>query len=578
MTSNNAGVCRSFWKAGSYEVSSAPSSDLQGQLESSDFDRARVHPKFLHSNATSHKWAFGAIAELLDNAVDEICNGATYVMVDKINSPRDNGSMLVFQDDGGGMDPEGIRHCMSLGFSKKKSKTTIGQYGNGFKTSTMRLGADAIVYTRSNRGSVETQSIGLLSYTFLRRTMKDDIIVPMVDFQILDGQPVPLTYGSQDDWDDSMKLIIEWSPYFSQEDLMQQFEDLGPHGTKVLIYNLWMNDDGLLELDFDDNEEDILLRDQANSSGFSRFHKEIVQTHISYTLRYSLRAYASILYLRKFSNFQIILRGKPVQQLKIADELKFTKSVTYKPQMGSNTEDVSVRTTIGFAKEAPVLGIFGINVYHKNRLIMPFWKVVQEGSSRGRCVVGILEANFIEPAHDKQDFERTPLFIRLETKLRQIILDYWKNNCHRIGYQSSEQTRQKSLIKRSELLRQKTQQSHHAGVTGISANMQPEIHDVEELDDVNVLPQARAQHSMEPSESTEDCEEIDLIDIPDATAIENLSEENIQLFCRREELQHKETELKNTIEDLERELGEAKRKCARLAAQLQMRKKQGLAV
>lgn len=34
---------------------------------------------------------------------------------------------------------------------------------------------------------------------------------------------------------------------------------------------------------------------------------------------------------------------------------------------------VSVRTTIGFAKEAPVLGIFGINVYHKNRLIMVYY-------------------------------------------------------------------------------------------------------------------------------------------------------------------------------------------------------------
>jgi hypothetical protein len=38
---------------------------------------------------------------------------------------------------------------------------------------------------------------------------------------------------------------------------------------------------------------------------------------------------------------------------------------------------------------------------------------------------GVLEANFIEPAHDKQDFERTPLFLRLETKLRQIIVDFW---------------------------------------------------------------------------------------------------------------------------------------------------------
>ncbi|KAJ6840004.1 putative protein MICRORCHIDIA 1 [Iris pallida] len=403
----DASSCRSFWRAGSYEVSAA-SRSLQGELESGDFDRARVHPKFLHSNATSHKWAFGAIAELLDNAVDEICNGATFVMVDKIINPRDNGAILLFRDDGGGMDPEGIRRCMSLGFSTKKSKKTIGQYGNGFKTSTMRLGADAIVFTRANRGSSVTQSIGLLSYTFLRRTMKDDIIVPMVDFQNHGASAVPLTYSSQDDWDDSLKTILEWSPFSSKEDILHQFEDIGPHGTKVLIYNLWMNDDGLLELDFDDNDEDILLRDQENTGGFSRFHKEIVQTHISYTLRYSLRAYASILYLRKFSNFQIILRGKPVEQIKIAEELKFIKVVTYKPQLAMGTEDVSVRTTIGFAKEAPVLGIFGINVYHKNRLIMPFWKVLQEGSSRGRCVVGVLEANFIEPAHDKQDFERTP--------------------------------------------------------------------------------------------------------------------------------------------------------------------------
>ncbi|CAN6293873.1 unnamed protein product, partial [Urochloa humidicola] len=92
-----------------------------------DFDRARVHPKFLHTNATSHKWAFGAIAELLDNAVDERSNGATFIKVDKTINSKDNSPMLLFQDDGGGMDPEGVRRCMSLGFSTKKSKTTIGQ-------------------------------------------------------------------------------------------------------------------------------------------------------------------------------------------------------------------------------------------------------------------------------------------------------------------------------------------------------------------------------------------------------------------------------------------------------------------
>lgn len=39
-------------------------------------------------------------------------------------------------------------------------------------------------------------------------------------------------------------------------------------------------------------------------------------------------------------------------------------------------------------------------------------------------IVGVLEANFIEPAHDKQDFERTSLFLRLEGKLRHMVVEY----------------------------------------------------------------------------------------------------------------------------------------------------------
>eukprot|EP01018_Ginkgo_biloba_P034568 Gb_41838 [translate_table: standard] len=89
------GVCRQFWKAGDYEVRSTAKRIIQSitslyymptfimlsitslfltyvQSSVDGMDHVRVHPKFLHSNATSHKWALGAIAELLDNAVDEV--------------------------------------------------------------------------------------------------------------------------------------------------------------------------------------------------------------------------------------------------------------------------------------------------------------------------------------------------------------------------------------------------------------------------------------------------------------------------------------------------------------------------
>ncbi|KAL0441893.1 UNVERIFIED_CONTAM: protein MICRORCHIDIA 4, partial [Sesamum radiatum] len=89
------------------------------------------------------------LAELLDNSLDEVCNGATFVNIDMVKSKKDGSKMLLIEDNGGGMDPDKMRQCMSLGYSaKSKLVDTIGQYGNGFKTSTMRLGADVIVFSR----------------------------------------------------------------------------------------------------------------------------------------------------------------------------------------------------------------------------------------------------------------------------------------------------------------------------------------------------------------------------------------------------------------------------------------------
>ncbi|KAL2577027.1 hypothetical protein AAZV13_16G107900 [Glycine max] len=413
------GLSRSFWKAGDYVVGpSSKPTPFQGHLE-----HARVHPKFLHSNATSHKWAFGAIAELVDNAVDEIQNGATFVKIDKFDVKKDNSPALCFLDDGGGMNPNAIRKCMSLGYSSKKSKTTIGQYGNGFKTSTMRLGADVIVFSRAMHSGRATQSVGLLSYTFLRRTGQDDVVVPMVtfpsfnvyirnngcvllsyfylvsfslqiDFDISGHWAEPIIYSSQDEWSANLKTILDWSPFTSKEELMLQFDDIGSHGTKVVIYNLWLNDEGIYELSFDDDAEDIMLRDEANHGAEKNLRKKTVQlqSHISYRLRFSLRAYVSMLYLRKFSNFSIILRGKLVDQFNIADDLIYSKVIPYKPQlaMATNEAIAETKTTIGFIKEAAEIKVTGFNVYHKNRLIKPFWKVVADGSSKGRCVVGII--------------------------------------------------------------------------------------------------------------------------------------------------------------------------------------------
>lgn len=47
-----------------------------------------------------------------------------------------------------------------------------------------------------------------------------------------------------------------------------------------------------------------------------------------------------MLYLRKFGNFKIILRGKPVEQFHIADELKYKKVIAYRPQLATTMKEV----------------------------------------------------------------------------------------------------------------------------------------------------------------------------------------------------------------------------------------------
>ncbi|KAI0529549.1 hypothetical protein KFK09_002101 [Dendrobium nobile] len=443
--------CRQFWKAGDYSAVDAT------QPTSKTYqNRMRVHPKFLHSNATSHKWAFSAIAELLDNAVDEACNGATSVIIDKIANFGGSHALLI-QDDGGGMDPESIRHCMSFGFSNKQSNSSIGQYGNGFKTSTMRLGPDVLVFSRGCKERSLTQSVGILSYTFLRQTGCDDVLVPMVDYNFN-----PLTRGfvrmirhSDKHFRDNLSALLRWSPFSKEEELLNQFNHIKGCGTRIIVFNLWQNDNGDPELDFDTNEKDILISGTPKAMHNSRFAKDLNEGHIGNRFHYSLRAYASILYLRLPENFKIFLRGHLVDPHYIAEDLLYKQCIKYKPQVAGTIESEEIGTVIGFLNGAPHLDIHGFNIYHRCRLIMPFWRVVH----KCRGVVGVLQVDCLKPTHDKQDFEKSDIFHKLENRLKDMALEYWKYHCHLVGYIAFKVSSSKELPAGYRLYNQETFES-----------------------------------------------------------------------------------------------------------------------
>lgn len=69
----------------------------------------------------------------------------------------------------------------SFGFSDKvtlNGHVPVGLYGNGFKSGSMRLGKDAIVFTKNG----DVMSVGLLSQTFLEITKAEHVIVPIISF------------------------------------------------------------------------------------------------------------------------------------------------------------------------------------------------------------------------------------------------------------------------------------------------------------------------------------------------------------------------------------------------------------
>ncbi|KAL8190541.1 UNVERIFIED_CONTAM: MORC CW-type zinc finger protein 3 [Gekko kuhli] len=192
-------------------------------------------PKFLHTNSTSHTWPFSAVAELIDNAYDPDVN-AKQMWIDK--TVINGCTCLTFMDNGNGMNADKLHKMLSFGFSDKvtmNGHVPVGLYGNGFKSGSMRLGKDAIVFTKNE----DTMSI-----------------FPFGDISLLES----------------------WS-YLWELDLREKNEQT--------------------EFDFDTDKYDIRIpADLDEVTGKRGYKKQERQDQVVPESDYSLRAYSSILYLK----------------------------------------------------------------------------------------------------------------------------------------------------------------------------------------------------------------------------------------------------------------------------------------
>uniref|UniRef100_A0AAY4D9C7 CW-type domain-containing protein n=1 Tax=Denticeps clupeoides TaxID=299321 RepID=A0AAY4D9C7_9TELE len=353
---------------------------------------------------------FSAIAELIDNAYDPDVR-AKQLWIDKTQIRGED--CLTFMDNGAGMDYDAMYKLLSFGFSDKQSvegHAAVGMYGNGFKSGSMRLGKDAIVFSKKH----DSMCVGMLSQTYLETTKATNIIVPIEHLA-------------------SLQDILKYSLFQTQEELQSELKAINAttatntSGTRIIIWNLRRTASGKLEFDFDADRYDIKIPADVSDGTQTKFKRTDRNTPTEPEMDSSLRAYCSILYLKP--KMQIIIRGQKVKTQLISKSLAYIAKDKYKPNFITNKQNIPI--IFGYITERD--DNYGVMMYHKNRLIKAYERVgcQRKANIRGVGVIGVIECNFLKPTHNKQDFDDTDEYRKTIYTLGLKLEEYWKEIQHK---------------------------------------------------------------------------------------------------------------------------------------------------
>ncbi|XP_078106743.1 ATPase MORC2 [Sander vitreus] len=447
----------------------------------SNLSRAQLTFEYLHTNSTTHEFLFGALAELVDNSRDA---NATRIDIYTEKKPELRGGYtLCFLDDGIGMDPHEATHVIQFGKSNKRSpeSTQIGQYGNGLKSGSMRIGKDFILFTKKGN----TLTCLFLSRTFHEEEGLDEVIVPLPSWDLKTKEPLtsdPEKYAIE------TELIFKYSPFKNEQQLMEQFNKIeSSSGTLVIIYNLKLMDNREPELDVETDHQDILMSGtpvegvKPEKRSFRAYAAVLyidprmrifIQGHKVRTKRLSCCLYKPRVY--KYTSTRFKTRAE--QEVKKADHLAKiaeekareaeSKQMALEARLGDDLSkdsrailrkvqdsammlrrDCDMKKRILEAKQKALKEpkelnfIFGVNieqrdldgmfVYNCSRLIKMYEKTGPQLEGGMACggVVGVVDVPYLilEPTHNKQDFADAKEYRHLLKSMGEHLAQYWKD-------------------------------------------------------------------------------------------------------------------------------------------------------
>uniref|UniRef100_A0A673MYA9 MORC family CW-type zinc finger protein 2A-like n=1 Tax=Sinocyclocheilus rhinocerous TaxID=307959 RepID=A0A673MYA9_9TELE len=436
---------------------------------------------FIYIAMTTHEFLFGALAELVDNSRD-----ANATRIDIYTEKRPDlrgGFILCFLDDGTGMDPSEATHVIQFGKSSKRfpESTHIGQYGNGLKSGSMRIGKDFILFTKKD----DKLTCLFLSRTFHEEEGLDEVIVPLPSWDAKTQQP--LTQDTEK-YATETELIFKYSPFKNEEQLFRQFKKIeGPSGTLVVVYNLKLMDNREPELDVETDHQDIQMAGtpvegvKPERRSFRAYAAVLyidprmrifIQGHKVRTKRLSCCLYNPRMY--KYTSTRFKTRAE--QEVKKADHLsKLAEEKAREAESKARALEIKLgddlskeaRAALRKAQDSAVAlraeatrkqaihaskqkalkepkelnFIFGVNierrdqdgmfVYNCSRLIKMYEKTGPQLEGGMACggVVGVVDVPYLvlEPTHNKQDFADAKEYRHLLRAMGEYLAQYWKD-------------------------------------------------------------------------------------------------------------------------------------------------------
>ncbi|XP_020271097.1 MORC family CW-type zinc finger protein 3-like isoform X2 [Asparagus officinalis] len=285
----------------------------------------RTDPSYLRTLSQTHAaWAFGAIAELIDNSRDADATrlgiSVEYLYSKKVGEKI---PVLSVVDDGTGMSHQDIMRMLSFGHKQPDEETPdrIGRFGIGFKTGAMKLGKDVLVLSQTT-GS---RSVAFLSQSY--NEDKENLEIPIIAYRKLGAfMEVDLSIQSEASANLKLNAIKEFSPFneYLLGERLGLFGEMAT-GTQIYIWNLdkWSSD---YSLQWEDSESmvedgvrgDILIRSRRIRSRPGQISQEV-------PLDYSLQAYLEVIFLDP--RMKIIVQGSSVKSRPLAKSLNKTSVV-----------------------------------------------------------------------------------------------------------------------------------------------------------------------------------------------------------------------------------------------------------